>query len=220
MSAPANHPRKASRYTANYIFKQSYGKYSAIAAAFSFFLHIFLVLGTPEFRVEITADEAVKMEALELPPEVMIPPPPKPLTKPSIPMEAEEEIEEDITIEETTPPPPDLIPEMAQVQDNIDAEEFLMVAEVMPKWKYKPPAPKIPGYIARARVKAVTRIVFFVKKTGEVDQQRTKVALSSGYQDLDRLAIAWANKGKFHPALQRGEPVAVRVGYVFDWSSS
>lgn len=220
MNNISNHPGKACKPTANYLFKQRYDKFFAIAVTISFFLHVFLFLATPSLNTAITIHEDVTMTALELPPEVVIPPPPEPLAKPSIPIEAEEEIEEDITIEETTPPPPNLIPEMAQAEENIEMEEFLMVAEVMPKWKHKPSLPEIPPYIARARVKTITKIVFVVTKSGEVDQQRMKVTSSSGYPELDELALEWAKKGKFHPALQRGEPVAVYVSFEFDWNSS
>ena len=203
----------------NFKFKQKYGKYFGTALLISFFSHVFFILAMPSINPEITIHEETTMEALDLPPEVVIPPPPKPLAKPSIPMEAEEEIDEDITIEETTPPPPDLIPEIPQVAENVGGEEFLLVAEVWPKFKSRPPVPRMPSYIARARVDTVTRVEFYVTKNGDVDQNRTKVAVSSGYPELDELALEWAKKVKFHPALNRGEPVAVRVALPVRWKT-
>jgi len=203
----------------NFKFKQKYGKYFWAALLISFFSHVFFILAMPAINPETTIHEETTMEALDLPPEVVIPPPPKPLAKPSIPMEAEEEIDEDITIEETTPPPPDLIPEIPQVEEKVAAEEFLLVAEVWPKFKNRPPVPKMPSYIARARVDTVTRVEFYVTKNGDVDQNRTKVAVSSGYPELDELALEWAKKVKFHPALNRGEPVAVRVALPVRWKT-
>ncbi len=203
----------------NFKFKQKYGKYFWNALLISFFSHVFFILAMPTISPELTIHEETTMEAFDLPPEVVIPPPPKPLAKPSIPMEAEEEIDEDITIEETTPPPPDLIPEIPQVAENVGGEEFLMVAEVWPKFKSRPPFPRMPSYIARARVDTVTRVEFYVTKNGDVDQNRTKVAASSGYPELDELALEWAKKVKFHPALNRGEPVAVRVALPVRWKT-
>lgn len=203
----------------NFKFKQKYGKYFGAALLISFFSHVFFILAMPAINPDITIHEETTMEALDLPPEVVIPPPPKPLAKPSIPMEAEEEIDEDITIEETTPPPPDLIPEIPQVTENVAGEEFLMVAEVWPKFKNRPTFPRMPSYIARARVDTVTRVEFYVTKNGDVDQNRTKVAASSGYPELDELALEWAKKVKFHPALNRGEPVAVRVALPVRWKT-
>lgn len=205
--------------SANFKFKQKYGKYFGNALLISFFSHVVFILAMPAINPEITSHEETTMEALDLPPEVVIPPPPQQLAKPSIPMEAEEEIDEDITIEETTPPPPDLIPEIPQVEEKVEAEEFLMVAEVWPKFKHRPPFPKMPTYIARARVDTVTKVEFYVTKNGDVDQNRTKVAISSGYPELDELALEWAKKVKFHPALNRGEPVAVRVSLPVRWKT-
>lgn len=205
--------------SANFKFKQKYGKYFGAAVLISFFSHVVFILGMPAINPEISIHEETTMKALDLPPEVVIPPPPKPLAKPSIPMEAEEEIDEDITIEETTPPPPDLIPELPQADGTVEAEEFLMVAEVYPKMKFQPPKPTMPSYIARARVDVVAKVEFFVTKAGDVDQRRTKIAVSTGYPELDDISVEWAKKMKFHPALNRGEPVAVRVVMPIRWTS-
>ena len=185
----------------------------------SMFTHVALILGLPRFSGDIQMQEESTMESIELPPEVVIPPPPQKLSKPSVPTEAPEEIDEDITIEETTPPPPDLIPEMPMEQEVEQAEEFLMVAEQMPKVKYMPPRPKMPPYIARARVDVITKIEFFVDKEGNVDPNRTKIAVSSGYPELDEIAVNWAKQMKFHPARNRGEPVPVRMALPIKWQS-
>ena len=107
---------------------------------------------------------------------------------------------------------------MPDIGQEEKAEEFLMVAEMMPKYKDVPPMPKMPSYIARARVDVTTIIEFFVTKTGDVDP-RTKIVTSSGYPELDEIAVSWARKIKFHPALNRGEPVAVRVRVPVSWQS-
>ena len=211
-------PAPSFKLSANFLFKKKYSKYLVGSIVTSFVFHIVFILGMPALSAQITTHDETNMEAIDLPPEVVIPPPPRPLTKPAIPMEAEEEIDEDITIEETTPPPPDLIPEMPTVAAP-EAEEFLMVAEVWPKYKHVPPQPKMPQYIARARVDVITKIEFFVTKAGDVDANRTKIAVSSGYPELDEIAVQWAKQIKFHPALNRGEPVAVRVTIPIKWVS-
>ncbi len=206
--------------SANFLFKQKYGKFFGMAVLISIVSHIVFILGMPAINAEINVQQESSMEAIDLPPEVVIPPPPQPLAKPSIPQMADEEMDEDITIDETTPPPPDLIPEMPSVGQEEKAEEFLMVSEVRPKFKVPlPPKPKMPSYIARARVDVTTMIEFFVTKTGDVDP-RTKIVTSSGYPELDEIAVSWARKIKFHPALNRGEPVAVRVRVSVSWQSN
>lgn len=207
------------KFSENFQFKKKYGKYFLTALLISFISHITVLVTMPELNAVIVSHDESNMEAVDLPPEVVIPPPPKPLTKPAIPLESEEQLDEDITIDETTPPPPDLIPEMPQVEAKQEVDEFLMVAEVMPKYKTIPPQPKMPAYIARARVDVTTKVEFFVSKTGDVDPNRTKVAVSSGYPELDELALGWAKSIKFHPALNRGEPVAVRVAIPIQWKT-
>lgn len=207
------------RESANFRFKQRYGKFFATSVFLSLFGHIAFILATPSFSGDFVRHEESSMEAVELPPEVVIPPPPQALARPSVPVAAQEEISEEITIEETTPPPPDLIPEVPVMEEKVEVEEFLMVAEVMPRVKNMPPRPEMPSYIARARVDVTTRIEFYVTRTGDVDPQRTRIAVSSGYPELDEIAVEWAKKMTFHPALNRGEPVAVRMAIPIQWKS-
>jgi len=205
--------------SANFRFKQRYGKFFAMSVAASFLAHVAFNLFFPNMGAGFQVREEMTMEAMDLPPEVVIPPPPKPLAKPSVPMEAPEEIDEDITIEETTPPPPDLIPEVPVQELKDEVQEFLMVAEVMAKIKYMPPKPDMPSYIARARVDVTTVIRFFVDEKGNVDANRTRIHQSSGYPELDEIAVDWAKQMKFHPALNRGEPVKVQMAIPIQWKS-
>ena len=207
------------RHSANFRFKQRYGRYFLYSVIASFFAHVAFNLYFPNLSAGFQVREETTMEAMDLPPEVVIPPPPKPLAKPSVPMEAPEELDEDITIEETTPPPPDLIPEVPVQEIKEDAQEFLMVAEVVAKPKYMPPKPKMPPYIARARVDVETVIRFFVDEKGNVDPNRTRIHTSSGYPDLDEIAVVWAKQIKFHPALNRGEPVKMQMAIPIKWLS-
>jgi periplasmic protein TonB len=207
------------RNSANYRFKQRYGRYFAYSVIASCIAHIAFNLYYPDLSSGFSMREDTTMESIDLPPEVVIPPPPKPLAKPSVPMEAPEEIDEDITIEETTPPPPDLIPEIPVQAVQEEVEEFLMVAEVKAKVKFMPPKPKMPSYIARARVDVTTVIRFFVDEKGNVDANRTKIHTSSGYPELDEIAVDWAKQMKFHPALNRGEPVKIQMAIPIKWKS-
>ena len=220
MSERETAPATSLSLSANYLFKQRYSRYFLISVVLSLIGHVAFIIATPSFSGEVVTHEDAAMEAVELPPEVVIPPPPKALAKPSVPIAAQEEVSEDITIDETTPPPPDLIPEVPVQEEKVEVEEFLMVAEVMPKLKSRPPAPQMPSYIARARVNVKNRIEFFVAKTGDVDPTRTRVAESSGYPELDEIALEWAKQFKFHPALNRGEPVSVRMAQEITWVSA
>ena len=172
----------------------------------------------PTVVPELVVQQEKSMEAVDLPPEVVIPPPPQPLSKPSIPQMAQEEIDEEITIDETTPPPPMMIADIpGDGGAGGDGDgEFLMVAEVMPKFKSKPPLPHMPNsYIS---FDATTVIEFFITADGTVDP-RTQVKVSSGWPALDEIAMEWARKCTFHPALNRGEPVPVRASIKIEWTS-
>jgi TonB family protein len=81
-----------------------------------------------------------------------------------------------------------------------------------------PPKPVMPQYIANSRVELATVIEFYVTATGDVDPQ-TRIVTSSGYPELDEIAIEWALQLKFFPALNRGEPVAVRASMKINWDS-
>jgi outer membrane biosynthesis protein TonB len=216
----AFHPVEAVRSSANFLFKRKYGRYFKLMLLLSLFGHIAFILGMPAVVPELAVQQQNSMEAVDLPPEVVIPPPPRPLSKPSIPQMAQEEIDEEITIDETTPPPPALFGEIPGDEGgNGDGTgDFLTVAEVKPKIKYLPPKPRMPQYIANSRVNLVTVIEFFVTETGDVDP-RTRIAESSGFPQLDEIAIEWALQLKFFPALNRGEPVAVRASISVNWDS-
>lgn len=208
------------RKTANFVFKRRYGRYFGIALALSLLGHLAIILAMPSVMTELTVQQEKSMEAVDLPPEVVIPPPPRPLSKPSVPQMADEEIDEDITIEETTPPPPMMIADLPGDggMGGDGTGDFLMTAEVMPKFKTTPKIPKMPSYLARAVKNATTVIEFYITATGAVDP-RTTVAVSAGWPELDELAVEWAKGSTFHPALNRGEPVAVRASIKFNWTS-
>ena len=70
----------------------------------------------PELTAEDISYEAEEIEAIELPPEIEIPPPPQAISRPATPVMATADIDEDITIAPTTfeenpvedlPPPPE-----------------------------------------------------------------------------------------------------------------
>ncbi|MBW1696394.1 MAG: energy transducer TonB [Deltaproteobacteria bacterium] len=93
------------------------------------------------------------------------------------------------------------------------------VAETVPRFKTIPPKPKIPPQIARAGVDAACKVEFFVTKTGDVDPARIKISASSGFPELDQIALEWVKQIKFEPAMNKGKPVGVLVAVPVEWKS-
>ena len=83
-----------------------------VATVFHFCLFAFW----PQMTAEDVSFDTAELEAIELPPEIKIPPPPQQISRPATPVSATAEIDEDITIAPTTfednpvdelPPPPE-----------------------------------------------------------------------------------------------------------------
>src|SRR5690606_1150313 len=101
--------------TANDRFKSGFGNWfwgSVFAAAL---VHFLLFAFWPEMSTADVSFSTDELEAIELPPEVDIPPPPEQIARPATPVVGDATIDEDITIAETTfednpidnlPPPP------------------------------------------------------------------------------------------------------------------
>ena len=102
--------------TANERLKRAFGSWfwgSMIAATA---LHAVTFAFWPELETEDFSFTTTELEAIELPPEIEIPPPPQQISRPATPVIATAEIDEDITIAPTTfddnpiedlPPPPE-----------------------------------------------------------------------------------------------------------------
>ena len=102
--------------TANDRFKASFGHWFWGSMIVATVVHFALFAFWPEMSAEDVSFTAEALEAIELPPEVEIPPPPEAISRPATPVIAEANIEEDITIAPTTfeenpvedlPPPPE-----------------------------------------------------------------------------------------------------------------
>ena len=102
--------------TANDRFKKSFNTWfwgSVVAATV---VHFVLFAFWPNMTAEDVSFESAEIEALNIPPEIEIPPPPQSISRPATPVIAAADISEDITIAPTTfednpveqlPPPPD-----------------------------------------------------------------------------------------------------------------
>jgi len=155
--------------------------------------------------------EKLVIESIEIPPTQQIQKPPPP-SRPSIPVESEDDdLLDDVTIEETeidlsdvmdAPPPP---PEEDEVF------EFFAVSE-KPVLKHKE-TPKYPDLARRAGIEGRVTVMVTIDETGNVIDAKVLRSVPM----LDESAIAAAKKCTFKPAKQRDKFVKVKMSIPFDF---
>ncbi len=212
--------------TANDRFKQGFGSWfwgSLFAAAL---VHFVLFAFWPDIStadVSFTTDE---LEAIELPPEVEIPPPPEQIARPATPVVGDATIDEDITIAETTfednpienlPPPP-----TSTGNEDISAAPRFTPFTVRPELKNRTEIARAlernyPPLLRDSGIGGETLVWFFIDENGRV--QKTQINKSSGYDALDQAALTVAEQMQFSPALNRDKKVPVWVAIPIVFSS-
>ncbi len=176
--------------------------------------------GLFEFFPQLSASDVSfgvnEFEAIELPPEVEIPPPPEQISRPAVPVVAAAELEEDITIAPTTfeenpvenlPPPPSDASRIG------DAPVFTPYT-VKPELKNRAQAVKIvernyPKLLKDAGIGGNVNVWVFIDTRGIV--KNAVVQKSSGNAALDDAALNSAREFEFTPALNRDKKVPVWV---------
>jgi len=207
----------AAPLTANEKFKRSFSNWfwgSMIAATA---LHFALFQFFPDLNAEDVSFTADELEAIELPPEIEIPPPPETISRPATPVVAEANIDEDITIAPTTfednpvenlPPPPE------DSGGDISASPTFTPFTVAPDIRNRTEVQRAlqreyPPLLRDAGIGGTVQVWFFIDENGRV--QDTRVNQSSGHTALDDAAIKVAGVFQFSPALNRDKKVPVWV---------
>jgi len=203
--------------TANEKFKKSFGNWfwgSMIAATV---LHFAFFQFFPDLTAEDVSFSSDELEAIELPPEIEIPPPPEQISRPATPVVAEANIDEDITIAPTTfednpvenlPPPPD------NAGGDIASSPTFTPYTVAPDIRNRREVERAlqreyPPLLRDAGIGGTVQVWFFINEEGLV--QDTRVNESSGHSALDDAAIKVAGIFRFSPALNRDKKVPVWV---------
>lgn len=217
MSEPGATATAGIELTANEKFKRSFGNWfwgSMIAATL---LHFAFFQFFPDLTAEDVSFTADELEAIELPPEIEIPPPPEQIARPATPVVAEANIDEDITIAPTTfednpvenlPPPPE------DSGSDISAAPTFTPFTVAPDIRNRSEVQRAlqreyPPLLRDAGIGGTVQVWFFIDEDGRV--QDTRVNQSSGHTALDEAAIKVANVFQFSPALNRDKKVPVWV---------
>ena len=203
--------------TANDRFKRSFSGWfwgSMIAATA---LHFAVFAFWPSLEAEDVSFTADEIEAIELPPEIEIPPPPEAIARPATPVIAEAALDEDITIAPTTfednpvenlPPPPE------SVETDVSAAPTFTPFTVAPDITNRSEVQRAlereyPPLLRDAGIGGTVKVWFFINENGQV--QQTQVNTSSGHSALDEAALRVADVFRFTPALNRDKKVPVWV---------
>lgn len=179
--------------------------------------------GTFAFWPELTAEdfsfEAEELEAIELPPEIEIPPPPQQISRPATPVMASADIDEDITIAPTTfedNPVEDLPPPPEAAETDLSAAPTFTPFTVAPSIQNRAEVVRAmtreyPPLLRDAGIGGTVEVYFFIDENGQV--QDFQINKSSGHQALDDAALAVADVYRFTAALNRDKKVPVWVSF-------
>jgi protein TonB len=210
---------EAAVMTANERLKQSFSSWfwgSMIAATL---MHGGTFAFWPELTAEDFSFESEEIAAIELPPEIEIPPPPQQISRPATPVMASADIDEDITIAPTTfeeNPVEDLPPPPEEAGTDISSAPTFTPFTVAPSILNRQEVVRAmereyPPLLRDAGIGGTVRVFFFIDESGTV--QDTRVDSSSGHQALDDAALAVADVYRFSAALNRDKKVPVWVSF-------
>jgi protein TonB len=158
-----------------------------------------------------------EIEAIDIPPEIEIPPPPEQIARPANPVVTGAQIDDDITIAPTTfesnpieelPPPP-----VTGVVD-ISQQPSFTPYETAPEVRNRPEVQaalqrEYPALLRDAGIGGTVVMWFFINDQGVVEN--TEVNQSSGHAQLDQAAVRVAEIFEFTPALNRDQRVPVWI---------
>jgi len=149
------------------------------------------------------------IESIDIPPTQQFQKPPPP-SRPSIPVESEDEdLLDDVTIEETeidlsdafeAPPPP---------PEDDEVFEFFAVSD-KPEILHKE-TPSYPDLARRAGIEGTVSVMVTISKTGDV----LDATILKSIPMLDEAAVSAAKLCKFKPARQRDKAVRVKMSIPF-----
>mgnify|MGYP001825188872 CR=1 FL=1 len=206
------------RLTANDRFKRSFGTWFWGSMIVATVAHFCVFNFWPEMTAEDVSYTADELEAIELPPEIEIPPPPEAIARPATPVIASADIDEDITIAPTTfednpveelPPPPTEV-----ATTDISAAPVFTPMTVRPGVKNRAEVSRAmereyPPLLRDAGIGGTVNVWFFIDEEGRVINRL--VQESSGHKALDDAALKVADIIEFTPALNREKRVKVWI---------
>jgi periplasmic protein TonB len=205
--------------TANDRFKRGFGDWFWASVMLATVIHFVVFAFWPQMDTADASFRSDELAAIELPPEIEIPPPPEQIARPAVPVVSTTQIDEDITIAPTTfqanpvtnlPPPPS---SAAGTDDLMRAPVFTPMT-VPPELQNRRQVQQTlertyPTLLRDAGIGGTPTVWFFIDEDGRV--QRTMLHESSGHAQLDEAAMQVANVMQFSAAMNRDRKVPVWV---------
>jgi periplasmic protein TonB len=204
--------------TANERLKRTFSSWFWASMIAATVVHFGVFALWPNVTAKDVSFDTGELEAIDLPPEVDIPPPPKAIARPATPViAAGPDIDQDLTIAPTTfkdNPVEDLPPPPAEVATDISAAPTFTPYTVAPTLLNRDEVMRAlernyPALLRDAGIGGKVEVYFFIDETGKV--QQTRINKSSGQDALDQAALQVASVYKFSPALNRDKKVPVWV---------
>lgn len=201
--------------TANTDLHGAYNKYFWVFTGVALTIHVLLIffLVTPRGgEFEARAEE---LEVIEIPPEIKIPPPPEEIARPATPVIAEEPVEEDITIAETTieenEPVPDAPPPPPSAEPEVGNSFTFTPYTVKPKCKSgcDQVLKYIPPLLRKSGVNCSLTVGIRIDTGGRVTA--TDILKPSGNSACDQAVQQWAKTTTWTTAYNRDQPVVVWI---------
>jgi len=208
-------------------FERHWTDWVAIGLILSVALHFGVFTLFPRLHTAALATGREVITAIQLPPEVHVPPPPELVARPATPKVGTSEVSEEVTIAPTTfeanpvenlAPPP--APVAAPSRDE-DARPRFIPYDTPPRLLNPAEVRKLlsrnyPPALREARVEGRVILWIFIDREGEVRQ--VQVQQSSGYTAMDGVAVDVGHEMEFSPAKNRDKttPVWVQQAIVFD----
>ena len=180
-------------------------------------VHFGAFVFTPEMTTEDFSFTSEELEAIVMPPEIDIPPPPQAIARPATPVISTANIDEDITIAPTTfadNPVDDLPPPPEEIATDIAAAPTFTPFTVAPQLTnlaevQRALTREYPTVLRDSGIGGRVEVWFFIDEEGRV--QRTQINQTSGYEALDQAALNVAEVYRFSPAMNRENRVQVWV---------
>lgn len=210
--------------TANDRFKRSFAVTFWGSMILATIVHFAIMAYFPELEAADVSFTMAEIEAVELPPEIEIPPPPDAIARPANPVVTSAAIDTNVTIAPTTfesnpiedlPPPP-----TDAVEIEVSAQPTFTPYEVAPEITNRGDVQsalvrEYPAVLRDAGVGGTVLMHFFIDATGSLEN--VLVAQTSGFEQLDAAAMRVAEVFEFSPALNRDQrvPVWIQVPITF-----
>lgn len=198
--------------TANAAFKSKYGKYVRNAVGWAVLIHFLVFALSPEWTFKPYRLKEEKFEVVDVPDNIEIPPPPKEVAPPQVPVEAAEgeEADEDIapttfdSFEDMPPPPP---------PSGGSGDVFLAFDE--PPVMVDFVSPSYPPLAREAGIEGTVAVRVLVNEEGKVIS--ADILSSDVTPSMEKAALEAARKCRFRPAKQRTVPVKAHVMIPFNF---